>query len=80
MLGGHYTYTEVPLGFWARDALGLARNHYDPSGATAFLGMQGDPWDTQWDMFLALAGAMAAQLLLGRRHDRELARLGPATR
>jgi putative membrane protein len=44
-------------------------------GATAFLGTQGDPWDTQWDMFLALVGAVAAQLLLARRHDRELAAL-----
>ena len=26
--------------------------------ATAFLGTQGDPWDTQWDMFLALVGAI----------------------
>ena len=132
MLGGHYTYAEVPLGFWARDALGLARNHYDrvghlaqgfipailareillrrtplrpggwlfflvtsvclafsalyeliewwaavalEAGATAFLGTQGDPWDTQWDMFLCLVGAVAAQVLLARRHDRELARL-----
>ena len=130
MLGGHYTYAEVPLGFWFRDLLGLARNHYDRLGhlaqgfvpailvrevlrratplqsrgwlfflvtcvvlaisaayellewvaaitsgsaAMAFLGTQGDVWDTQWDMFLALCGAIAAQLLLSRRHDRELA-------
>jgi uncharacterized membrane protein YjdF len=32
ILGGHYTYAEVPLGFWVRDALGLARNHYDRLG------------------------------------------------
>lgn len=133
MLGGHYTYAEVPLGFWFRDLLGLARNHYDRLGhlaqgfvpailvrevlrrktplssrgwlfflvtgvvlaisaayellewlaaitsgsaAMAFLGTQGDVWDTQWDMFLALCGAIAAQLLLARRHDRELALLG----
>jgi putative membrane protein len=133
MLGGHYTYAEVPLGFWARDALGLARNHYDRLGhlaqgfvpamvarevllrrtplrpgpwllflatsvaltgsavyelvewwaalatgeaATAFLGTQGDPWDTQWDMFLALVGALAAQLTLARAQDRELAGFG----
>lgn len=31
-LGGHYTYGEVPLGFWARDLLGLARNPYDRIG------------------------------------------------
>ena len=28
-IGSHYTYSEVPLGFWMRDALGLTRNHYD---------------------------------------------------
>jgi putative membrane protein len=133
MLGGHYTYAEVPLGFWVQDALGLARNHYDRLGhfaqgfvpaivareillrrsplrpgkwlfflvcsvclaisacyefiewwtalltgdsATAFLGTQGDPWDTQWDMFLALLGAVTAQLTLHRVHDRQLERLG----
>jgi putative membrane protein len=137
MVGGRYTYAEVPLGFWVRDALGLARNHYDRlghfaqgfvpaivareilvrksplrrgpwlfflvtcvclsvsavyelvewwtavaagEGATAFLGTQGDPWDTQWDMFLALLGALTAQLALARVHDRQLERLpgGPA--
>lgn len=133
VVGGHYTYAEVPLGFWVRDALGLARNHFDRLGhlaqgfvpamlvrellvrrsplrpgawlftltttvvlaisaayelvewaaavltgeaAAAFLGTQGDPWDTQWDMFLALVGGVTAQLLLARRHDGQLARLG----
>jgi len=38
--------------------------------AESFLGTQGDPWDTQWDMALALAGALTAQVLLGRVHDR----------
>jgi putative membrane protein len=131
MLGGHYTYAEVPLGNWVKDALGLARNHYDRLGhfaqgfvpailareillrktplrpgrwlfflvtcvclaisagyefvewwtavatgeaATAFLGTQGDPWDTQWDMLLALIGALAAQLTLAGAHDRALER------
>jgi putative membrane protein len=131
-VGGHYTYAEVPLGFWVRDALGLARNPFDRlghlaqgfvpalaarevllrasplrpgrwlfvlvtavtlsvsalyelaewaaavalgQGADAFLGTQGDPWDTQWDMFLALVGALAAQLLLARVQDRQLARV-----
>ena len=135
MVGGHYTYAEVPLGFWFRDLLGLARNHYDrlghfaqgfvpailvrevlrrktplpPGGwlfflttcvclaisaayefvewgtallsgeaAMAFLGTQGDVWDTQWDMFLALIGALAAQLLLSRLHERQLERLTKA--
>ena len=40
--------------------------------ADAFLATQGDVWDTQWDMFLALCGAIAAQLLLGRWHARQL--------
>lgn len=132
MLGGHYTYARVPVGFWVQDAFELARNHYDrlghlaqgfvpamltreillrqtplkPGGwlffltscvvlafsacyeftewgaalamggdADAFLATQGDVWDTQWDMFLALIGALAAQLLLSRRHDRALGRL-----
>ena len=132
MVGGHYTYAEVPLGYWMRDAFGFARNHYDRIGhfaqgfvpailarevlvrrgvvprggwlvflvtciclafsalyeliewwtalltgsaATAFLGTQGDPWDTQWDMFLALVGALTSQLALGRIHDRQMAAL-----
>jgi putative membrane protein len=41
--------------------------------ADAFLATQGDVWDTQWDMFLALIGAISAQLLLARAHDRQLA-------
>jgi len=133
MLGGHYTYAHVPLGFWLQDVFDLARNPYDRighfaqgfvpamiareillrrsplqpgkwlffivsciclaisavyefiewwaafllgQGAQEFLGTQGDPWDTQWDMFLALCGAITAQLLLSRLHDRQLARLG----
>ena len=44
--------------------------------AVAFLATQGDVWDTQWDMFLALLGALAAQLSLTRIHDRQLLRLG----
>lgn len=54
------------LEWWAALAMG------DRAGA--FLGTQGDVWDTQWDMFTALIGAMAAQLLLARRHDAQLAR------
>jgi putative membrane protein len=134
MLGGHYTYARVPLGFWLQDALHLARNPYDRLGhlaqgfvpaivareillrrsplvpgkwllvlvtavclavsacyelvewwaavaggsaADAFLGTQGDVWDTQWDMFMALVGAVSAQLLLAGEHDREVARLTP---
>ena len=40
--------------------------------ADAFLATQGDVWDTQWDMFLALCGAITAQLTLSRLHDRQL--------
>jgi putative membrane protein len=132
MVGGKYTYAEVPLGFWMKEAFGFARNHYDRIGhfaqglvpamvareilirrsplrgsrwlpflvvcfclalsalyelvefwtalatgeaAEAFLGTQGDPWDTQWDMMLALIGAITALLLLSRWHDRDLKRL-----
>jgi putative membrane protein len=40
--------------------------------ADAFLATQGDPWDTQWDMFLCLCGAIASLLVLSRWHDRQL--------
>ncbi|MCX7627312.1 MAG: DUF2238 domain-containing protein [Methylophilaceae bacterium] len=132
LVGGHYTYAEVPLFNWLRDEYGLARNYYDRVGhvaqgfvpaivareillrtsplrrgkwlfflvtcvclaisacyellewwvalasgseAVAFLATQGDVWDTQWDMFLALCGAVAAQWILGRAHDRSMGRL-----
>ena len=42
-------------------------------GADEFLGTQGDPWDTQSDMFFALIGSIAALLLLSGWHDRQLA-------
>jgi putative membrane protein len=132
ILGGHYTYAHVPLGFWLQEVFDFARNPYDRighfmqgfapaivireillrrsplqpgkwtfflvccvalafsavyefvewwvavllgEGASAFLGTQGDEWDTQWDMFLCLIGAVSSQLLLSRIHDRQLARL-----
>lgn len=135
MVGGKYTYAEVPAFNWLRDEFGLARNYYDRVGhfaqgfvpalvareillrrgvlgpgrwlfflvscvclaisacyefiewwvavatgeaAEAFLGTQGDVWDTQWDMFLALVGALVAQLVLRRRHDRQLGMSGSA--
>lgn len=53
--------------WWAALALG--------QGAHEFLGTQGDEWDTQWDMFLALIGAVASLLLFSRIHDRQLNRL-----
>jgi putative membrane protein len=43
--------------------------------AQAFLGTQGDVWDTQWDMFVAFCAAIIAQLTLSGVHDRQLARL-----
>jgi putative membrane protein len=46
------------------------------TGAQAFLGTQGDVWDTQWDMFLALCGAIASQLMLGWLQDRQLRAMG----
>lgn len=131
MVGGHYTYAEVPIGDWFRDTFDLARNHYDRLGhlaqgfvpailareillrkttlprggwlaflsisvclafsafyellewwsalvlgadADAVLATQGDPWDTQWDMFLALLGAMLSTAWLRGPHDRSLQR------
>ena len=52
------------------------------SGAAAedFLGTQGDPWDTQTDMAMALVGAVVALALLSRWHDRSLEKLiGPTS-
>ena len=53
--------------WWAALALG--------QGAEEFLGTQGDPWDTQADMFLALLGAGVALAVLSRMHDRQIERL-----
>ena len=50
--------------WWAALAFG--------QGAHEFLGTQGDPWDTQADMFLALIGAASALVLLSRIHDRQV--------
>jgi putative membrane protein len=50
------------------------------SEADSFLGAQGDVWDSHWDMLFALLGALAAQLLLSRRHDRELRELAAQRR
>jgi putative membrane protein len=47
------------------------------SGAAAidFLGTQGDVWDTQWDMLMALIGSILGQAALSRLHDRQLTRV-----
>lgn len=120
LVGAHYTYSEVPFGFWLQDVLGLGRNHYDrivhfsfglliayplrewlmritgvrtgwsyfmgvvlvlafsgfyevlegvvamivsPELGVAYLGTQGDPWDSQKDTFLAFSGAVVAMTL-----------------
>ena len=133
IVGGHYTYAEVPFGDWVRDLFDHSRNNYDKlghfaqgfipaiiareifirlsvfnskrwrdflivclclaisafyeliewwvalltgEGADAFLGTQGDIWDTQSDMVLALLGAILALLILGRLHDRQLQAAG----
>jgi putative membrane protein len=46
-------------------------------GAYEFLGTQGDPWDTQSDMFFALVGAITALVFFSRLHDRQLRRCDP---
>lgn len=45
-------------------------------GADEFLGTQGDPWDTQWDMLMCLIGAAVSLALLTRLHDRQLRTIG----
>ena len=55
--------------WWAALAMG--------QGADEFLGTQGDPWDTQSDMFFALIGAITAMLSLSRSHDRQMEKLSP---
>ena len=129
LVGAHYTYARVPLGFWMQDWFELTRNNYDRLGHIAqgvvpalvarelfirrqivkpgrwlfflvlcfclafsafyeliewwtavfggdgsieFLGVQGDIWDAQWDMLLALLGAIAAQFLLACWQDRQI--------
>lgn len=44
-------------------------------GADEFLGTQGDPWDTQSDMFFALIGSVTAILGLSRIHDAQISRI-----
>jgi len=132
VIGGHYTYAEMPFFNWLRDTFHLARNHYDRLGhfaqgfvpaiisreillrksplqkgkllsflvisiclaisasyeliewgvatatgsaADAFLGTQGDIWDTQWDMLFALCGAVISLLTLRKFHDSVLKRM-----
>lgn len=131
-VGGHYTYAEVPLFDWIRDALHHARNNYDKVGhfmqgfvpamiarelfvrkeivkkgpwlailtvtvcvtisvcyeflewfvavvsgqsAEAFLGTQGDVWDTQSDMLMAMIGAIAMVVLLSGVQERQIGRM-----
>ena len=127
LVGAHYTYSEVPFGFWLQGVLDLGRNHYDrivhftfglliayplrewllrvtgvrpgwsyfmtvalvlafsgfyevmegmvamivsPELGAAYLGTQGDEWDSQQDTFLAFSGAVVAMLItaLAVRH------------
>jgi putative membrane protein len=48
-------------------------------GSDEFLGTQGDPWDTQSDMFMAGVGALCSLILLAGLHDRQIARLRDAS-
>ncbi|MGB9094103.1 MAG: DUF2238 domain-containing protein [Gallionella sp.] len=58
--------------WWSALALG--------QGADEFLGTQGDPWDTQSDMFFAFIGAMTALVIMTRWHDRQMSRMKPMSR
>jgi putative membrane protein len=131
-IGGHYSYSKVPLFNWLKDHFDLQRNHYDRFGhflkgfivivirellvrktplikskitsfialcitlsfgalyeivewlstkitgrntaTNDFLGMQGDEWDAQWDMFLVLLGSILALAILTKLHDKLLDR------
>ncbi|QHI71785.1 DUF2238 domain-containing protein [Aminipila terrae] len=132
IIGGHYTYAEMPVFNWIRDTFHLSRNYYDRLGhfaqgfipaiitreilirnevlnkkkympflvvsiclsisatyelfefsiakltgdsAEAFLGTQGDIWDTQWDMLMALIGSITSLCLLSNYHDKELLKM-----
>lgn len=132
IVGGHYTYAEMPIFNWLRDTFHLARNYYDRLGhfaqgfvpaiivreillrksglkrgkllsfiiisiclaisalyeliewgvaeatgsaADAFLGTQGDVWDTQWDMFMALLGATISLVSMSNLHDKFLRKI-----
>ncbi len=132
LIGAHYTYAEVPLFNWIRDAFDLMRNHYDRVGhfcqglvpamiareilirlrvvngrawrfwlilgfclgisaayeiiefiaanilsekADAFLGTQGDVWDTQWDMTMCLIGASVGLVFFGGAQDKAIAEI-----
>jgi putative membrane protein len=48
---------------------------YSGEAAAAFLGTQGDVWDTQWDMFMALSGAVVAVVFFARWQDRSIAKI-----
>lgn len=131
--GAKYTYAEMPLFNWLRDAWDLSRNHFDrvghlaqgfipaifvreflrrtgglrpgpllgflcvsvclafsafyeilewwvvlefyPTSGPEWLGMQGDPWDAQLDMLMALIGSSASVLALSAPHERSMAAL-----
>ena len=132
VVGGHYTYAEMPFFNWLQDTFHLARNYYDRLGhlaqgfipaiisreillrksplkrgkllsflviciclaisasyeliewgvaegtgtaAEAFLGIQGDIWDTQWDMFFALLGAIISLISMSNLHDKFLRKI-----
>jgi putative membrane protein len=133
MLGGHYSYARVPLGFWMEDWFGWTRNNYDkighfmqgfgpaiytreilvrtsplrpgkwlnflavavplalsalyeifewmasisnPTDTEAFLGTQGDIWDTQTDMLWCFIGSLVAIAVFTKLHDKYLLKIG----
>ncbi|MBC2398638.1 DUF2238 domain-containing protein [Clostridium tetanomorphum] len=132
VIGAHYTYVDVPLFNWIKEAYGLSRNHYDRFGHLMqgiipafivrellirklklkkglilsilvvciclsisafyeiiewgiamfsgkpledFLGLQGDEWDTHWDMFLALIGSIITVFIFYKIHDKYINKL-----
>src|SRR4030042_1524128 len=81
MIGGHYTYAEVPFFIVVCICLAMSVGYefiewwvavVTGTAAESFLGTQGYVWDTQSDMFMAFVGAIAALSLLSKLHEREL--------
>ena len=82
LLRGHFVRTRGMLNFVILSMVMFVSSFYEliewwtalwlGQGAVEFLGTQGDPWDTQSDMFLALIGGSCALITMGRWHDRQL--------
>ncbi len=75
----YFIVISICLGFSALyELIEWAAALVSAEAAQSFLGTQGDDWDTQWDMFLALCGAIASLIFMSGYHDSSLRRIGVA--